>query len=61
MTGLFTQEELNSASENDKLPCKCEKCGKTIYATKKSILFVQGLSEEEKVRRDRIKCCMPSC
>lgn len=38
MKPLFTQEEFNSAKNNDKLPCECYICGSTFFVVKRTIV-----------------------
>lgn len=41
MIKLFTEKEFEDARGIDKLPLKCEHCGKTFYAQKKMITFIE--------------------
>lgn len=55
MIKLFTQEEYENAKGMDKLPLKCEYCGKTFYAYKKMIKHVISKGKDE------LKFCSHTC
>lgn len=56
MIKLYTEEEYNLAKSTDKLPLKCEKCGKVFYKEKKEITF-----SEKKPDRRRCRFCSRKC
>lgn len=55
MIPLYTDKNFNLAKPTDKLPFKCEYCGKIFYTLKKYIIY------ELKNKRGRIRFCSYSC
>ena len=58
MIKLFTEKEFENAKGVDKLPLKCEYCGKTFYEYKKMIKFIENHEEKYK---NAGRFCSHSC
>lgn len=58
MIKLFTEKEFEDARGVDKLPLKCEYCGKTFYEYKKMIKFIENHPEKYK---NSGRFCSHSC
>jgi len=55
MKPLFTNEELNKAKANDKLPCKCTACDNSFLTSKRAIMYAKrGV-------RNTAKYCSKEC
>lgn len=55
MIKLYSEEDFNKAKSGEKLPLKCEYCGKTFYALKKII------KSNEKLGKNKNRFCCNDC
>ena len=60
MIPLYTEEQFNNARSTEKLPLKCEQCGKTFYEQKKMIKFILN-HPDDKVHHCAGKFCSKKC
>lgn len=60
MIPLYTEEQFNNARSTEKLPLKCEQCGKTFYEQKKMIKFILN-HPDDKVHHCARKFCSKKC
>ena len=60
MIKLFTEKEFENAKGVDKLPLKCEYCGKTFYEYKKMIKYIL-FHPEDKIHKNACKYCSYKC